>query len=50
MPLWANDAFSGILSVQSYAANAYAHADARRVLQVADYVALGLRVSRPRPV
>ncbi len=46
VPIWSGEAFAGILSVQSYRPEAYRHSDARRLLQLADYIGLALRLSR----
>ena len=45
VPIWVGDALRGILSVQSYQHDAYRHSDARRLIQVADYLGLAIRLS-----
>ncbi len=49
VPIWVGDTFSGILSIQSYTHDAYRHADARRLIQVADYVGLAIRLGTSSP-
>jgi hypothetical protein len=46
VPVWSGEDFTGVLSVQSYALNAYRHEDARRLLVVSDYLGLAFRLAR----